>query len=223
MEPLRVVARLANGFATNDVWSPSLDGILAYWLLREQLGEEEFALGCSGQRPRVEPAGMPLAEEVDAESGRRWWLASSPRYRKDAEMPRYLHRRFDAYLAETYSSQRARVEIKGGPFKAYRVMFPLILTPAIEWHVVGDAAEIRRLLRRCEAIGYRRNVGFGTVREWVVTPDGADEALARTWRPLPRATAERLGLSGPALEYGYRPDVRDPANRTVCVLPWREG
>src|SRR5690606_581961 len=50
MQPLVVTAYLANAFASPDPWSPALEGILAYWWLRETLGEEEFALGMSGQR-----------------------------------------------------------------------------------------------------------------------------------------------------------------------------
>src|SRR5690606_41719173 len=50
-EPLTVTAHLATAYSSVDSWSPSLDGILAYWWLREQLGDEEFALGMSGHRP----------------------------------------------------------------------------------------------------------------------------------------------------------------------------
>ena len=39
MKPLRIVARLSQGYSAADVWSPALEGILAYWALREQRGE----------------------------------------------------------------------------------------------------------------------------------------------------------------------------------------
>lgn len=223
MTALRVVARLANGFTAGDPWSPSLDGILAYWHLRERLGDEAFALGSSGHVPLVAADDLPLERVADA-AGAHWWYAcSQPVYTTAAQFARFTHRRFDSGLAERYTTEQTRrVLTSGGPYKAYRHRHT-VTVPAggvLTWHALGDAAAVERLLRRCTSVGRGLGRGEGVVLAWRVTADG-DARLARLYRPLPADYAAAHGVTGTVQRWGIRPPGRLPEHQALCVLPTR--
>lgn len=215
-EPLIVTAHLATAYSVADPWSPSLDGILAYWALRDQLGEEEFALGMTGHRPLVEP-DLPLVRETFDDDW--WWQCSSPIVEVDGTFTRYVHRRFDDHEAVNRVPETVRrVLTTGGPYKIYRTPHTMRVTDHVSWHAVGDVCAIQRLLQYCGNIGYGYTKGFGQVREWEISP-GGDEYLARFHRPLPVAFATRQGIDGSVMRWGIRPPGRIPEHQTLCVMP----
>lgn len=218
MEPLRVVADLVQGYVAADPWSPALDAILAYWLLRERLGEEEFALGMTGARPLVEPA-LPLERIEHGDDW--WWACSSPIHGDAIRFARWFHRRFDAGDAYDRVDERTkRVLVAGGAYKNYRNR-DLVTAPldgVLTWHAIGDAAEVARLLRRCTHIGRGGARGNGAVRAWTVSADG-DPEIARRHRPLPADYALAIGAAGPVQRWGIRPPGRAPEHQRVCVMP----
>lgn len=219
--PLIVTAELANGYASADPWSPGLDGILAYWALREQLGEEEFALGMTGHRSLVEP-DLPLAR--DGDDARWWWVCSSPEaVGVAARFVRWEHRRFDLDAATRHVEERVRsVLVGGGPYKNYRNRRLGVVCRALTWRCVGEAREIERLLRRCDNIGAGHTHGWGVVRRWRVEPGAAEDGeRARNDRPLPVEIAAARGVFGPQWEWGIRPPGRAPEHRALCVMPER--
>jgi CRISPR type IV-associated protein Csf3 len=216
MEPLIITAHLATGVVMPDPWSPSLDGILAYWAAREVLGEEEFALGTSGHRELVE-IDLPLAREEYGDWW--WWQVSSPLITPAERSRRAIHRRFDdAYAYERVPETVKRVETKGGPYKLARIERTVTHAPSISWHCVGDEGEIRRLLRYCANVGWGHTRGYGAVWRWDIEPGEVYES-ARHQRPLPAEYAERVGLDGARLVWGIRPPGRDPRVQTLCVMP----
>lgn len=215
-EPLTVTAHLATAYSTSDPWSPDLSAILAYWALREQLGEEEFALGMSGHRPLVEP-DLPLARETF--DGDWWWQCSSPLATIAATGTRHVHRRFDDQFAVDRVPESVRTVLTaGGPYKIYRTPHTLFAARLLVWRCIGDADAIRRLLRRCGNVGYGHTKGYGQVSRWEVGPAG-DEWLARFHRPLPVAFAEVNGIEGMRLSWGIRPPGRHPDHQRLCVMP----
>jgi CRISPR type IV-associated protein Csf3 len=213
-QPIRIVAETPTGFGAADPWSPALDAILAYWVLREQLGEEVFALGGTGHLPLVE-ADLPLARETHSDWW--WWQVSSPIVAAVGEHRRYFHRRFDLAEAAQYTSVR-KVETKAGPYKAYRNTVRLVLTPTVTWHAVGDIDAVRALLARVDAIGAKVGQGCGRVVRWHVSDDG-DPHLARFHRPLPLEFAVLHDCTGVRLRWGIRPPGRVPEHQTLCVMP----
>lgn len=222
--PFSVTAHLPAGYSASDPWSPSLEGLLAYWMLREQLGEEAFALGSIGVDPMrvIGPDDLPLA--VDRHEEAWWWVASSPIVASVARFPRWFHRRFDLAEAATYTAEAARtVNVKGGQFKNYRIRREVVLTPTLTWHAMGDPDEVRRLLRRCTHIGYGGAKGYGEVARWEVAADGADESLARTYRPLPAEAATLRGIGGIPMRWGIRPPGRLPEHQILCMMPEPRG
>lgn len=214
LQPLRVVAETPAGFGAADPWSPAIDAVLAYWVLREQLGEERFALGGTGHVPLVQ-AELPLARETHGDWW--WWQASSPIVAAVGEHRRYFHRRFDLAEAVAHDAIR-KVETKAGPYKAYRNTVRLVLTPTVTWHAIGDLDAVRALLARVMAIGAKIGQGCGRVVRWRVTADG-DPGLARFHRPIPLDFAELHGRTGVRLRWGLRPPCRAPEHQTLCVMP----
>ncbi len=217
MEALVVTAKLRNGFAASDPWSPALDAILGYWMLREQLGEAAFTAGAADAANLSAVEGLPL-ERIEHDAW--WWYAcSAPIYTEAAQTLRYYHRRFDAQAAERHAAiTRKRVEVKAGPYKASRLNQVVHTCGGVQWHVVGDASEIRRLLRRCSAIGAKVGAGFGAVAEWTVE-EGGDLHTALYHRPLPERYADLKGIDGPRMIWGLRPPARLRDNQTLCVMP----
>lgn len=216
MIPLIITARLRNGFAASDPWSPALDGILGYWMMRERLGEAQFTADAAGQASLQTVTDLPLARiEHD---GLWWWACSSPIYAEAAQALRYYHRRFDAQAAERHAQLRGRVQTKAGPYKAARLSQIVHVCPAVTWHAVGDADEVRRLLSRCSAIGAKIGAGFGAVAEWTVDA-GGDGVLAMRHRPVPADYAEAHTIDGQRMWWGLRPPVRLAENQALCVMP----
>lgn len=217
MTPIAITAHLYSGFVASDPWSPAIDGILAYWYMREQLGAEQFSIN-QGHDYQMEPVeGLPLKR---VEHGDWWWYAaSSPIYTAQAEVRRYLHRRFDQARAERYLPDGARkIQTQAGAYKNARMSAQHCVTDRVSWHVIGERAEIERLLSRCAHIGGRVGAGFGRVRGWDVTEDG-DAELARAHRPLPVDYALAHGIEGDVMDWGLRPPGRLRCNTTLCVMP----
>jgi CRISPR type IV-associated protein Csf3 len=218
LEPLIVTAHTPAGYTRSDPWSPSLDGILAYWALRERVGDEEFALGSTGQIPVVD-IDLPLGREEW--NGLWWWQCSSPVEGPLSQVfARHIHRRFDDQN-ERYLDERVKTVVtKGGPYKVARLRREVRLVPWVRWHVVGNAAEIQRLLRRCTTIGRGSARGSGEVAMWEIH-EGDEETYfrARFRRPLPVGFAEEQGVTGLVSRYGIRPPARAPERQMECVLP----
>ena len=215
MRPILVIAHLVNGYVSTDPYGPTLDGLLAAALMRERLGDE-YEL--SAMRPSAMTAveGLPLLR-VEHE-GLWWYACSAPTAEVALRERKHFHRRFDDHAAVDLLPAVKRVADTAGPYKAYRLSRIRTVTPALTWHAVGDADEVRRLLNRVPAIGGARGSGHGEVAEWIVEP-GGDEQVARTRRPLPVAFARLLGLDGPVMLAGIRPPARLPCNTVECVVP----
>lgn len=219
MTPLRVTAHLRGSFAAADPWSPTLDGILGYWVMRERLGEEEFAIGGSGHAPMSPVDGLPMLMQDDGE-GRTWWACSSPLATVEGQFLRYYHRRFNSVEAERYLAGGVKAPATtAGAYKDARLTRQVRVARAVTWHCIGDAAEIERLLRRCRQIGDGIASGHGVVERWEVTPDGADARTAMLHRPLPVAYADARGLSGPRMRWGLRAPARLTEVQAECIMP----
>lgn len=213
MDALKITAHLMSGFASNDRWSPAIDGIIAYAYMREVLGDE-FAISQHRNDLQAPCDALPL-EKVHWQA--HWWYAaSSPIYDEAEQHTRYLHRRFDAYTAEMYTKKKGKVQVQAGPYKNTRLPLAQHITGKIDWHVVGDRAKIERLLATVTHVGARCGAGFGRIRCWVITEGDAE--LARQYRPLP------VGFPGHnpdaiIMQRGLVPPFRHPATQTVCVMP----
>lgn len=212
MTPLRIIARLQNGVIQSDPWSPSIDGILAAAMMREKLGDAFYLSRVADMQPVV---GLPL--DV-VRHGDRWWYAcSSPQlidsHGKDR---RYYHRRFDDHLEQYLPPKMGRVLTAAGPYKNTRLSETRIVCRGLEWHVIGDAEKIERLLINVDQIGAGRGRGHGVVLNWRVTDGDAERAANR---PVPVEYAESIGLVGRVFPWGIVPPFRLPHLICDCVMP----
>ncbi len=218
MEPLKIIVELNNSFISNDPWSPSIDGILGYWKLLEELGEEQFFLQASNSESLLTIGNLPIEKEI---WGDLWWYqCSSPEYKTRAEFLRYYHRRFDQFEAEKYmQKQRGRVQTKAGAYKNFRAPRRTIVTPSVSWDVVGEKKEIEYLLKRCHGIGAKTGAGNGQVMQWTVSEiDNSDTARFR--RPIPVDYAKENNIPDANIfHWGFRPAVRIPENQMLCAMP----
>ena len=114
--PVRVVAHLVNGFVAMDPWSPTLDGILGYWLLYRRLGPDRFYEDQAARRDTDPLLDMPL-QRVDGPNGAWWFAVSSPIYAEVAQHRSFYHRRFDTEIAVDRADVRRKVQTKSGPMK----------------------------------------------------------------------------------------------------------
>jgi CRISPR type IV-associated protein Csf3 len=219
MQPLVVTAKLLSGFASKDKWSPALEGILGYVHMRRKLGDEEFAIRANRNDLHEDITDLPIG--IDRLGDHWWYQCSSPVFVSQGEVLRHLHRRFDAYHAENHwdiGTKSGKVLVAAGPYKNARLSIMQHITGQVAWHVIGDKDKIEDLLSEVTHVGARVGVGFGKVRQWIVTDDGS-ENLARYGRPLPVDHPKAHDLTGPRMEWGIRPPGRNPRNKTLCAMP----
>jgi CRISPR type IV-associated protein Csf3 len=217
MTPLRIRARLRNGYVARDPWTPTLDGILAAVTMRRRLGDDYASSAANPSRLEA-VTGLPL--EVVRSDDLWWYAASSPRpLGAVARERRFYHRRFDDQH-ERYLAERIKhVQTSAGPYKNTRLYDTRVICRGVEWHVVGEAAPIRAMLAEVEQIGARREVGYGEVVEWLI--DAGDATIARLRRPLPVAYARVHEVAGTEMPWGIVPPLR--INPVLCVMPVPHG
>lgn len=214
MKPLKITAELYNGFAASDDWSPTLDGILAYWQLR--LADPDEFLARQGRDDLMTPIDDLPLEKIGA-ADQWWWACSSPLYVLAQQHRTYYHRRFDDQHERFLPEGIKAVLTTAGPYKAYRKSLLFRVTREVSWHGVGDAERIRALLDHCHHIGSKPSQGYGRVKAWRI--DDGDEAQALFQRPLPVDYARGRGIDGPVMRWGLRPPARLLANQCECVMP----
>jgi CRISPR type IV-associated protein Csf3 len=217
MKPLLITAHLRNGLISGDIWSPSLDSVLAYWHLKNILSDAQFAAGCAG----VDYSGVivdDLPIELERYGDDWWYKVSSPIVEINAKYSTHIHRRFDQVAAEKYLlPKKGRIQLQTGQHKNKRVKLFITITDRINWHVIGDRGKIETLLDNCDHLGGHINKGFGKISRWEISDKG-DEETARFKRPLPADFAAEHGIEGIRMNWGYRPNVRKRENQTLCVM-----
>lgn len=106
-----------------------------------------------------------------------------------------------------------------GPMKAYDLAVPTVLAREVTWYAHGDPDKVRHLLAtHVPAIGKKRNIGNGTVREWVVESCDVDRSVVdetgRLMRRLPTGAVD--GAQGMG---AIRPPYYHPTRMVASVEP----
>lgn len=220
MIPLTVTARLACGFVAMDPWTPMLDSLLGYEVLRRQLGPAFYE-----QDPHrdglIEP-DLPLERRGSGDSW--YWAASGPQYAELTQYLRHWHKRFDdAHALDFADTGKARkVSTASGRYKNWRVPLVCRLSPEIVWHCVGDPAAILDLVMGVTHLGKKIAQGMGAVLGWEVTSaaeDWSERREGRVLRPLPVPECFNAVPGVHVGEVAIRPPYWWLGHRRRCVLP----
>lgn len=219
IEPLLVKASLASPLAGD---APHLDAIMEYVLSPycpgRRPGEKlNRGLPCPVQRMIRIP--LPIRKIVDMD-GKVWQVAacSSPILSaSDSESVEYVNSRFTAEDADLLKeSSRGYLNVTGGHFKSHRVPVRVRRVGTVAWFAVGVRREVLKVVRRVQAIGHKRSVGYGKVAKWTVERTDADYswfAPTGNGQPMlmrPLATGDHI----PKVLLGSRPDFG------ACVPPY---
>ncbi len=115
-----------------------------------------------------------------------------------------------------------RVTIAGGPYKSTNIPVQTLVTPWLDFHVVGDLGRVRELLGEATALGRGYSSGLGTILGVEYLPDPEGRSLACGGRPM---RSVPLGLGAPRMQdpLVMLTNTRAPywarKGRVVCAVP----
>lgn len=124
----------------------------------------------------------------------------------------YWHKRYPVDRSEF--STKLNTSTVAGRNKEYRVPIQTVHTPVLRAAVIGNQAEVERLLQFISHVGTKRAQGYGRVARWVVEPldwtlEEARAAISEE-RPMPAPSGPIAGFTPP---YWYAPWHSTTANR----------
>lgn len=218
---IRVTASMADGRVA--LYEPylALDSILAWAWMQENHPDLLFNSD-PARRELIEP-DLPLGK---VGNGDDWfWACDFAHVEQLKEEIAYWNRRVDAAEAEKYvdfQGRRGKLNTSSGRYKAYRMPLPVSIVPEITWTAEGDAAEVRRLLRRITHIGKKRSQGYGLVAEWVVEEVPGEWGPwmdGRLRRPVPASMEVPPDIPAYKTVLSIRPPYWHPSRKRVCVMP----
>ncbi len=167
---LLVKFEMSTPFSTMDYIR--LDGLLAYFALRELLGDDFYNI-----RDYEEPIDSPLPlEKCKNDSGQWWWACSFGVSSSAAESITRWKKRWDDENDDLvdFGNKLARVNHKAAHFKAYDMPLVIKLAKEIIFCCRGNLEEVENLLAGCRHIGKKRSQGYGQVRK--ITVSETDQA-----------------------------------------------
>jgi len=214
-EPLKITAHMQCGIIT-DPFLP-IDGVLYYQVMREQLGEQIMTL------PRQSYGGpvdhnLPL-KQINSHR-RDWFYAASfavwPPH--TCEGTDHWNKRIDMSLIDLidWQGKKARFDVAAGRYKSYHMPVFYRAALSVSWYVVGDKAEIARLLLFVTNLGKKTGQGWGAINRWEVESVSEDWSL---WSATGRLMRAIPSTDTAAPIYGLRPSYWLPKHQFPCRLP----
>lgn len=160
MTPLRVEALLDGPLVSSSVWGLHLDGLLAAAVAKRDQVPAAFT------REELLLIEVPVAREP----GGRFHLASASLGRLEVIETKWCQRRFPLAEAMVFGDIGHKINLSAGAQKNFRYPMEIgyLEEDRLRWYCVGDAGEVRGLLRYVHHLGKKRNVGLGRVRTWRV-------------------------------------------------------
>jgi len=218
-KPLQITAFLACGIAVYEDWSPQLEGLLIYQILKKK--------NLVTPNPSFKEARKnmeTISPEIPLEQWEGIYKCSAPVYRYKCEETTKFRKRWEPDGRVNWGKRKAKFDTSQGAEKSYDLPLFVRLTPRIDWFAMGDCSEIERLLSGVTGIGKKRSHGYGQVIRWEVKEIKDDWSLVRDgqlMKPIPTELFPQLGLplSHDFLQWGYKPPVWLPENKTLCVMP----
>lgn len=201
----------------------TLDGPLAYAAFVDERGEAAFGPAPDPiviERESATPnPRVPLATHGD---GNDWVYCSSHGVLVGhvGGQRHHVHKRFDdALQLQGAYARDGRVLGNSGPLRSHRIPRWAEVAEAIEFRVVGDRAELERLLRSYVThVGKQTGTGWGVVAVWEFEADERGDSWLITSegkpaRPIPTAWGE---FPGDRRNAAIRPPYWLQAHRREC-------
>lgn len=221
-ENLKITAHLMTP-VVSDVFLP-IDAVLYYQVHREALGAQDIAvpghMAISDGSHRVLP--LKKVNTFKRHDSRLWFYAASfavwPAHTREGTD--HWNKRVDVSLIDLvdWQGRTPRIDVASGRYKSYHMPIFYRTALSIDWYVVGDQAEIERLLSTATSLGKKGAQGWGCVRAWDVQPWHSDWSLYNDAGRLMRAIPDQQSST----VYGIRPSYWNPKNQTLCKLPTPE-
>lgn len=224
-EPLLVRAKLNNGLARFDPWSPALDSLLVYLILSEydKLSPNPTIEDWERNKDFLIDK-MPL--ELGFIGDDWYWKSSSPITQEKGQYTDRYRKRWDYQeYALNWGKRKAKWETSQNAEKSYDLPLYCINATTLSWYVVGEKQELERLLSQCLYLGKKRSYGNGQVNAWEVIPTEKDYHLfkdGKLMRPMPYSLIAPfldLKVKYDLLHWGWKPPVFLPQNQALCAVP----
>lgn len=213
-EPLRITATPQCGIIS-DAYLP-LDAVLYYQVMRERLGEQTVTIPGQSYGGPVDHA-LPL-KQLNSHTRQWFYAASFAQWPEHAtEGTDYWNKRMDLSLIDLvdWRGRKPRLEVSAGRYKAYHMPVYYRHALSVTWYVVGDKAELERLLRFVTHLGKKGTQGWGSILRWAVESVPYDWSVRSTTGKLMRAVPDP---ESPTV-YGLRPSYWLPKHQFPCQLP----
>lgn len=223
MQPIKITAEMLSPIAVTDDWSPSLDAVIAYFVLeKHKLLSPQPSIKEIKKNYQILEAEIPL-RNVNY-GGISCWMISSPCYFYFSEQAERIRKRWDYQEHRlNWGKRKAKTDTSQGPEKSYDLPIFLRNPASITWYGVGDIKKVRSLLPNCTSLGKKRSVGNGQVRKWTV------EAIAEDWhlwkdgmlmRPYPLELMPKDRPVDMAIrEWGLGQPSWHPDFKRMCAMP----
>lgn len=216
MIPFAISTRVPGGVCATRLADLQLDAMLAYVVLRTQLGEDFWA----PNEPLIE-AELPLARR---EYGGDWyWCCSAAQGQIETRDIHYWHRRFNEDEAHRidFAGRRGKIITEGGPMRDHRGARSVLYPGSLTWYLLGNPEAVWELVQDLPFIGKGHSQGEG--RAWWSKPVLLDEDRSvwdgnRLVRPIPAGEALEAGR---AFDFEYRtlrPPYWDVRTKQLCAV-----
>ena len=158
-QPLKVVAHLASAMVNYEPLN--LDGLLGWAVLQEVVGANHL-----NPQEGLWRVPVPL-EVVHTQDGWPMYASTAlwpdPKAINDSVI---YHKRAQPGRYTGTKKGTFQIESTAGRWMDRRMPIPTLNTPTLTAWVVGNPAEVARLLERLKFIGRRRSAGHGEVLSW---------------------------------------------------------
>lgn len=209
--PVDVTLSLRSPLCLNHPWVHG-DGLLAYLVLRDALGDEFWRL--PGRAPLSVRIPLPLAETDGV------WHASVGVLPDFLPTSTTIYKRFGG--ADVSRPGRARyVPTSSGYFRNWMIRLPIFPACDVTFSFCGDPAHIQALFGHVRALGKKISIGLGAVGSVAVSVGGEDRSFVcpesgAAARPLPIRCLERYE---DAVVLGWCPPYWDRRLWERCAPP----
>jgi CRISPR type IV-associated protein Csf3 len=193
----------------------SFDGIIAYLLVRERLGQDYWTL------PSKQPIDVsPYLQNPPIKRTGELWHASVAQFPPEAKVGvTKFYKRFDERNCHIIQTTIKKLQIDRGHYRAYMMNIAHVTTSKVWFYVNGNIEEVYRLISNLAGLGKKVVDGCGWFHSVSVEKMDKDYSLSKdglAMRPLPCKFGYKSDV---VMRLAWRSPYWDKCNVAVCVPP----